>query len=146
MELGVQRLILPAVPSVLNTWTGSFGFSKMTDSERLEFVDYTFLDFQDTIMCQKLLMRIPSAESSPSKGLFNIFQLPCLRVNKYSIIVLANIHVLVFCFAELQPTVLDDVCGSGDNIGPDGSSSISEVLQTHQRQEGGIVEGPVEYV
>ncbi|KAF9675679.1 hypothetical protein SADUNF_Sadunf09G0057400 [Salix dunnii] len=34
-ELGVQRLILPAVPGVLSTWTLSFGFSKMTDSERL---------------------------------------------------------------------------------------------------------------
>ncbi|KAL9371292.1 hypothetical protein Peur_036432 [Populus x canadensis] len=67
MELGVQRLILPAVPGVLNTWTGSFGFSKMTDSERLQFVDYTFLDFQDTVICQKLLMKLPSAQSSPLK-------------------------------------------------------------------------------
>ncbi|GAV66597.1 PHD domain-containing protein/Agenet domain-containing protein [Cephalotus follicularis] len=67
MGLGVKRLVLPAVPSVLNTWTTSFGFSKMTDSERLQFVDYTFLDFQDTIMCQKLLLRISSAELSLSK-------------------------------------------------------------------------------
>ncbi|KAJ6716325.1 FINGER TRANSCRIPTION FACTOR putative-RELATED [Salix koriyanagi] len=65
MELGVQRLILPAVPGVLNTWTRSFGFSKMTGSERLQFVDYTFLDFQDTVMCQKLLMKSPSPQSSP---------------------------------------------------------------------------------
>ncbi|KAJ9167542.1 hypothetical protein P3X46_022186 [Hevea brasiliensis] len=37
----------------------------MTDSERLQFVDYTFLDFQDTVMCHKIL--IASAESLPSK-------------------------------------------------------------------------------
>ncbi|KAH7542719.1 hypothetical protein FEM48_Zijuj02G0104000 [Ziziphus jujuba var. spinosa] len=69
VELGVERLVLPAVPSVLNAWTTSFGFSQMTDSERLQFLDYTFLEFQDTIMCQKLLMKIPSAESRPLKGI-----------------------------------------------------------------------------
>ncbi|RVW56593.1 Increased DNA methylation 1 [Vitis vinifera] len=68
MELGVERLVLPAVPSVLNTWTTSFGFSKMTDSERLRFLDYSFLDFQDTVMCQKLLMKIPLAKSNQSTG------------------------------------------------------------------------------
>ncbi|KAI3929558.1 hypothetical protein MKX01_025726 [Papaver californicum] len=54
-ELEVERLILPAVPQVLQTWTTSFGFSKMSDSERLEFLKYSFLDFQDTTMCQKIL-------------------------------------------------------------------------------------------
>ncbi|XVF46770.1 hypothetical protein PTKIN_Ptkin03bG0055200 [Pterospermum kingtungense] len=68
MELGVQRLILPAVPSVLHTWTASFGFSKMMPSERLEFVDYTFLDFQGAIMCQKLLFERPLVESNISIG------------------------------------------------------------------------------
>ncbi|CAN6556443.1 unnamed protein product [Malus baccata var. baccata] len=67
MELGVERLVLPAVPSVLNTWTTSFGFSKMTPSERLKFLDYTFLDFQGTIMCQKLLMKNAPAEARPLK-------------------------------------------------------------------------------
>ncbi|KAJ0021518.1 hypothetical protein Pint_32523 [Pistacia integerrima] len=68
MELGVQRLILPAIPSVLNTWTTSFGFTKMSNSERLQFVDYTFLDFQDTVMCQKLLLKSTSAEVKLSRG------------------------------------------------------------------------------
>ncbi|XP_034687735.1 uncharacterized protein LOC117916041 isoform X2 [Vitis riparia] len=68
MELGVERLTLPAAPSVLDTWVTSFGFSKMTDSERLTFLDHTFLDFQDTVMCQKLLMKIPSTKSSQSTG------------------------------------------------------------------------------
>ncbi|XAR60744.1 Histone acetyltransferase [Bertholletia excelsa] len=67
-ELGVERLVLPAVPSVLNTWTTSFGFSTMTESERLKFLDYTFLDFQGTVMCQKLLKKIPSTESSLAIG------------------------------------------------------------------------------
>ncbi|RYR27745.1 hypothetical protein Ahy_B01g051782 [Arachis hypogaea] len=61
MQLGVERLVLPAVPSVVDTWTGSFGFVKMTEFERSQFLDNTFLDFQGTIMCQKLL-KIPSSE------------------------------------------------------------------------------------
>ncbi|XP_027362469.1 uncharacterized protein LOC113870069 [Abrus precatorius] len=63
MQLGVERLVLPAIPSMLETWTGSFGFAKMTSSERSQFLDYTFLDFQGTIMCQKLLMKIHSPDS-----------------------------------------------------------------------------------
>ncbi|XVF64188.1 hypothetical protein PTKIN_Ptkin09bG0147900 [Pterospermum kingtungense] len=54
-KLGVQKLILPAVPSAVETWTNNFGFSHMTDDERSELLQYTFLDFQGTIMCQKLL-------------------------------------------------------------------------------------------
>ncbi|KAM7501789.1 hypothetical protein LguiB_000693 [Lonicera macranthoides] len=64
MELGVERLVLPAIPNVLDTWTGAFGFSTMTESDRLSLLDYTFLYFQDTIMCQKFLSKIPS-ESNP---------------------------------------------------------------------------------
>ncbi|XP_028784602.1 uncharacterized protein LOC114740599 [Neltuma alba] len=57
MQLGVERIVLPAVPSVLETWTTSFGFAKMTNAERSQFLDCTFLDFQDTVMCQKLLIK-----------------------------------------------------------------------------------------
>ncbi|XP_042042060.1 uncharacterized protein LOC121787416 [Salvia splendens] len=54
-ELGIERLVLPAIPTVLNTWINSFGFSKMDESERLNFLVYTFLDFQGTVFCQKML-------------------------------------------------------------------------------------------
>ncbi|KAL3850584.1 hypothetical protein ACJIZ3_012466 [Penstemon smallii] len=54
-ELGVKKLVLPAVPSALNTWTNSFGFSMMNESDRLNFLDYTFLYFQGTVFCQKIL-------------------------------------------------------------------------------------------
>jgi hypothetical protein len=67
-QLGVERLVLPAVPSVADTWTGCFGFSKMTTLERSKFLDYTFLDFPGTIMCQKLL-KIPSPDSVLPNGL-----------------------------------------------------------------------------
>ncbi|KAL5710171.1 hypothetical protein ACHQM5_020770 [Ranunculus cassubicifolius] len=59
-ELGVERLVLPAVPQVLDTWTTKFGFSKMTAGDRLKFVEHTFLDFQDTTMCHKFLNKSPN--------------------------------------------------------------------------------------
>nr|XP_019706107.1 uncharacterized protein LOC105044698 isoform X1 [Elaeis guineensis] len=56
-SLGVQKLLLPAVPQLFETWTTSFGFTKMTSSDRLDLSEYTLLSFQDTTMCQKLLRR-----------------------------------------------------------------------------------------
>ena len=58
--LGVERLLLPAVPQLLKTWTGSFGFTEMTKSDRLELSKYTLLNFQDTIMCHKFIPVAPS--------------------------------------------------------------------------------------
>ncbi|KZV25751.1 hypothetical protein F511_04812 [Dorcoceras hygrometricum] len=66
-ELGVERLVLPAVPSVLNTWTTSFGFSVMDESERLNFLDNIFLDFQGTVICQKVLRSGYSNLSQPTE-------------------------------------------------------------------------------
>lgn len=68
MEFGVEKLVLPAVPSVLNTWTSSFGFSVMDKSQRLNLLENIFLDFQGTVSCQKILLNNPSTVSSPSKG------------------------------------------------------------------------------
>ncbi|XP_061372005.1 increased DNA methylation 1-like [Gastrolobium bilobum] len=56
-NLGIERMILPSSPSVIDTWTNSFGFARMTDLDKSQFLDYTFLDFQDTTMCHKFLMK-----------------------------------------------------------------------------------------
>ncbi|XP_026422540.1 uncharacterized protein LOC113318575 [Papaver somniferum] len=69
-QLEVERVILPAIPQVLQTWTTSFGFSRMTNSERLEFLPYTFLDFQDTRLCQKFL-RTSSVSMNPTAEVSN---------------------------------------------------------------------------
>ncbi|EPS61279.1 hypothetical protein M569_13517, partial [Genlisea aurea] len=62
-ELGVERLVLPAAPSVLNTWTDSFGFSVTNPTERLLFIGHTFLDFQGTVFCHKMLIGNDSASA-----------------------------------------------------------------------------------
>ncbi|KAI3890947.1 hypothetical protein MKW92_030691 [Papaver armeniacum] len=69
-QLEVERVILPAIPQVLQTWTTSFGFSRLTNSERFEFLPYTFLDFQDTRLCQKFL-RTSSVSMNPKAEVAN---------------------------------------------------------------------------
>ncbi|KAC9826155.1 hypothetical protein R6Q59_026570 [Mikania micrantha] len=54
-ELGVERLVLPAVPGMVSIWTESFGFRVMTERERLDLVEYKFIDFLGTIKCHKIL-------------------------------------------------------------------------------------------
>ncbi|XP_074353813.1 increased DNA methylation 1-like [Apium graveolens] len=57
MNLGVEKLVLPALASVVDTWTGpSFGFSEMTSYERSKLINYTLLTFPGTVTCQKLLV------------------------------------------------------------------------------------------
>jgi hypothetical protein len=52
---GVERLVLPAVPELLETWTGPFGFAAMSNSDRFELAESSVLSFQGTTMCQKIL-------------------------------------------------------------------------------------------
>lgn len=51
----MERLLLPAIPQLLETWTGSFDFTVMSNSDRLELVENNILSFQGTTMCQKIL-------------------------------------------------------------------------------------------
>ncbi|KAK7311379.1 hypothetical protein RJT34_09488 [Clitoria ternatea] len=55
--LRVKKIVLPSCGNVIDTWSNSFGFSRMTNSDKLRFLDYTFLDFHDTIMCHKSLVK-----------------------------------------------------------------------------------------
>ncbi|XP_037482009.1 increased DNA methylation 1-like [Triticum dicoccoides] len=55
-ELGVERLVLPAVPELLPTWTGSFGFQAMSHSDRMEIAEHTIMCFQGTTMCHKFIV------------------------------------------------------------------------------------------
>lgn len=58
MNLGVERLVLPSAAGMVDTWINSFGFSKMTDFDTRENLAYTVLNFQDAIMCQKILRKV----------------------------------------------------------------------------------------
>ncbi|XVE83378.1 hypothetical protein DITRI_Ditri16bG0084100 [Diplodiscus trichospermus] len=54
-QMGIERLILPAIRQLRETWETSFGFLEMPLSERLQLLGYPFLAFQGTTMLQKLL-------------------------------------------------------------------------------------------
>ncbi|XP_061363517.1 increased DNA methylation 1-like isoform X3 [Gastrolobium bilobum] len=56
-HLGIERMVLPSTDSAIETWTNSFGFARMTDSDKSQLLDYAFLDFHDTTMCHKPLMK-----------------------------------------------------------------------------------------
>lgn len=56
-SLGVERLLLPAVPELQKTWISSFGFTEITPSDRLELLPHTILTFQGTTLCQKFLKK-----------------------------------------------------------------------------------------
>lgn len=66
IDLGVERLVLPAVPCVLDTWINSFGFSKVTIPEKKDFLQFTFLEFGRTILCQKILIKSSIADPVPN--------------------------------------------------------------------------------
>ncbi|RDX82192.1 Increased DNA methylation 1, partial [Mucuna pruriens] len=44
--LGVEEIILPSSHGVVDTWTNSFGFVRMTASDKLKFLDYVYLNFE----------------------------------------------------------------------------------------------------
>ncbi|KAH9314331.1 hypothetical protein KI387_022958 [Taxus chinensis] len=52
-SLGVERLILPAVSELKQTWLNRFGFEEMPSSERFKLLKHNFLNFPDTTVLQK---------------------------------------------------------------------------------------------
>ncbi|KAL2620318.1 hypothetical protein R1flu_000523 [Riccia fluitans] len=54
-SIGVERLVLPAVPELLETWTGAFGFMNMQGSERLKLMDLNIMAFPGTSLLYKPL-------------------------------------------------------------------------------------------
>jgi len=55
INLGVESLVLHSSKDALNTWTNAFCFAVMTIEDKRNFIDNTFFEFQDTIMCLKTL-------------------------------------------------------------------------------------------
>ena len=55
IHLGVERMVLPATPYLIDTWTNTFGFARMKGSDKSQYLDYILLDFQDTTLCHKSL-------------------------------------------------------------------------------------------
>lgn len=108
----------------------------MTTTERVQLVDYTFLNFPDTIMCQKLLQT--SAELKLSRGMFGVPAVQHEVINYITI--LPFTAFLTWQFTGSQPGLDNNVCENGDNIDLAGSSTVSEVSQAEQTEERRTVE------
>lgn len=82
VQLGVERLILPAASQVRTTWEASFGFLEMPISDRQELLGYPLLGFQGTTMIQKYLRR--STCKATRGTYFRILLLP--SPNKFQLV------------------------------------------------------------
>ncbi|KAH7290516.1 hypothetical protein KP509_30G051400 [Ceratopteris richardii] len=56
-NIGVDKLVLPAVTGLSKTWTESFGFQHMSQTEIQELSRFNLMNFPDTILLQKKIKR-----------------------------------------------------------------------------------------
>lgn len=54
-QLGVERLLLPAIAQLKETWKQNFGFTEVCPQHKLDLLGYPILVLQGTTLCQKIL-------------------------------------------------------------------------------------------
>eukprot|EP00850_Spirogloea_muscicola_P014767 SM000108S14211 [mRNA] locus=s108:189963:195408:+ [translate_table: standard] len=75
--LGVEKLVLPAVPGLGDTWTSAFGFRTMAESEMRRLAELGILVFPGTTTLEKLVQPLPCRTSNmagivlPPNGVFD---------------------------------------------------------------------------
>jgi len=85
--LKVEKLIIPAISELMETWTAVFGFNALGESDRQEMRTLNMLAFPGTDMLQKKLF---SDQRSAKKNLAGSAQL------------IDHIESLVFCAFEVN--------------------------------------------
>ncbi|KAL9688256.1 hypothetical protein QQ045_032675 [Rhodiola kirilowii] len=131
-ELGIERLVLPAVPSVVKTWTTSFGFSQMTEADRLQLLSYKFLDFPGTSLCQKFLQDTLPATAIPLQGpQYEVANVESTRAVDYVVELRQKTDELRKCDGSV---VLDNQTKDGASV-MDELRQPSEMLQVRNEEQ-----------
>lgn len=72
-RIGVELLVLPAVPELMDTWRGAFGFQPLNSHQKKELTKLNLMAFPGTSLLHKFLPRSKSHSSFGGKVDLNVY-------------------------------------------------------------------------
>lgn len=70
-SLKIEKLVIPAISELMNTWNAIFGFTPAAESLKQEMRSLNMLVFPGLNMLQKLLFEQETTESEGTAALFS---------------------------------------------------------------------------